>query len=191
MLNVDTFTCLSATDEDGHLVVPSDSLQLLPARLPYELLGPCILAAVDSLAAAARPANKHTDTQADNKSSGASQAAAHQQLLQAQPACQQQQQQVALQLYGIDLQEPITGPLVTCFQAYSFLQQLSLQELNVDAHAAAAIASMVQHTPSACSSQQAASGLVGLTLKHVFMGHTAWKTLLKGIAAGCQLQTLR
>lgn len=167
--------------------MPYDSLQLLPARLPYELLGPCILAAVDSLAAAARPAHKHTDTQADNKSSGASQAAAHEQLLHAQPTCQQQQQ-VALQLYGIDLQEPITGPLVTCFQAYSFLQQLSLQELNVDAHAATAIASMVHHPPSACST---ASGLTGLTLKNVFMCHAAWKTMLRGLAAGCQLQTLR
>lgn len=171
--------------------MPYDSLQLLPAKLPYELLGPCILAAVDSLAAAAGPARQHNDSRTCNQGSGSCQDAADGQLLQAQPACQQQQQQVALQLYGIDVQEPITGPLVTCFQAYSFLQQLSLQELNVDAHAAAAIASMVQHTPSACSTQHTASGLIGLTLKNVFMCQTAWQTLLRGIAAGCQVQTLR
>lgn len=173
-------------------MVPYDSLQLLPARLPYELLGPCILAAVDSVAAATTPAHQHTDSKNSSKTSGGSQStAADEKLLQAQPAREQQQQQVALQLYGIDLQEPITGPLVTCFQAYSFLQQLSLQELNVDAHAAAAIASMVQRTPSACNTQHTASGLIGLTLKNVFMCHTAWQTLLTGIAAGCQLQTLR
>lgn len=38
--------------EKGQLAISADSLLLLPAQLPYEMLGPCMLAAVDTSVAA-------------------------------------------------------------------------------------------------------------------------------------------
>lgn len=95
---------------------------------------------------------------------------------------------MGLQLCGIDLQEPVCGPLLTCFQAYPTLQQLGLRELNVDSHAAGTLANMWQshHTGSSVS------GLKVLSLQAVFMCQLAWARVAQGIMAGsCQLQTLR
>jgi hypothetical protein len=83
--------------------------------------------------------------------------------------------------------------LTTCVQAYPSVQQLDLQELNVDAHAAAALASLVQHT--CCTSQHTGrsseSGLQSISLRAVFMCQLAWQSLAEGISARCQLRTLR
>jgi uncharacterized protein YijF (DUF1287 family) len=145
--------------ENGQLVIPADSLLLLPAQLPYEMLGPCILAAVDTAVAAAQ---------------------------------QQDQQQLGLQLCGIDLQEPVCGPLLTCFQAYPTLQQLSLRELNIDSHAAATLANLWQPQHAGHSSSSSVSGLKVLSMQAVFMCQMAWQRVAQGIMAGvCQLQTLR
>jgi hypothetical protein len=169
---------VAATDADGQLSVTSDSMQLLPAHLPYELLGPCILAAVDRCAAA-------TSTQRTNQTA---QHIPAQQPNGSAPA-QLVQQQIGLQLYGIDLQEPVAGPLTTCFQAYPALQQLLLQELNVDTQAAAALAQHICCSPHRASSS---SSLQQLHLRAVFMGQLAWQALAGGLGhASCQLQTLR
>lgn len=179
------YFCL-ITGQDGHLIIPADSLLLLPAQLPYELLGPCILAAVDTAVA-----TSSVQRQQDRRTSQHASASQPQQSGPLQNG--QQHGQLCLQLNGIDLQEPICGPLTTCVQAYHALQQLHLQELNVDAHAAAAFASIVQHTccPSQHTSSSTGSGLQGLSLRAVFLCQLAWQSLAKGISAGCQLQTLR
>lgn len=172
---------LPMTDSDGKLWVPSDSLQLLPARMPYELLGPCILAAVDACAAAAQ---QDTNPLAPADGAPSAELDPQQQL--------KQQQQFGLHLYGIDLQEPITGPLSTCLQAYPALQQLVLQGLNVDTHAAAALAQHVCRSPQQGGAAAASSSLKQLHLHGVFMGQLAWQALVKGMGqASCQLQTLR
>lgn len=143
--------------EKGHLAIPADSLLLLPAQLPYEMLGPCVLAAVDN---AARQ--------------------------------QQDQQQLGLQLCGIDLQEPVCGPLLTCFQAYPTLQRLGLRELNVDSHAAGTLANMWRSHHTGRSNSSSVSGLKVLSLQAVFMCQLAWQRVAQGIMGGaCQLQTLR
>lgn len=169
-----------AAGEDGHLIIPTDSLQLLPARLPYELLGPCILAAVDSHAAAVTA--QHSSC-----------------MPQASQSCRQQTQHPALQhphmglqLCGLDLQQPLAAPLATCFAAYPFLRHLGLQELNIDTAVAGILGSLIQSPAcrmqgSCCSS----SSLIGLGLKSVFMCDLAWQAFSRGLAAGCQLQTLR
>jgi hypothetical protein len=162
-----------AIEEAGHLVIPADSLLLLPARLPYELLGPCMLAAVDAAAGAAQPS-----------STG--------QQLTTEPC-------TGLQLEGIDLQEPVTGPLSTCFTAtpYNFLQHLSLKELNVDAQAAAAVGSLIQSSasslqpPGSGSNSNSSNGLTSLCLQAVFMCQLAWQALTKGLSANCSLRVLR
>lgn len=158
--------------DDNCLVISADSLHLLPPQMPYELLGPCILAAVDRLAAPAAAAPSTTAV-----------ACTPQQKHQ-QPK-HRQQKGSGLRLYGVDLQEPIAGPLATCFSAYPFLQHLSLQELNIDSQAAAALGSNI------LQQQQQQSGLLSLCLRAVFMCDMAWQALMRGIAAGCCLQTLR
>lgn len=190
---------LLLTGEDGQLTIPADSLQLLPAKLSYELLGPCILAAVDHAVAATTPAQHQHSSLRDSRSSSCTpqHAPCNHQQPDILPPEQQQQERLGIHMYGIDLQEPVAGPLQTCYQAYPLLQQLSLQELNVDAHAAAALACMVQeatcmsqHTDCSSSNGRAA-GLRALSLTAVFMCQMAWQSIAKGIAAGCQLQTLR
>lgn len=92
---------------------------------------------------------------------------------------------MGLQLYGVDMQEPMAAPLMTCFAAYPCMQRLSLQELNVDVQAAGVLGSMVvQHTSGS-------SFLVTLELKTVYMCDLAWRAFVKGLAAGCQLHVLR
>ncbi|KAF6259399.1 hypothetical protein COO60DRAFT_1008119 [Scenedesmus sp. NREL 46B-D3] len=185
------------SNEYGQLVISSDSLRLLPAQLPYELLGPLILAAVDSLIA-----NKHQ--QCRHKTQQRSCAAVQLSLqdnfgLAAQGMKDDQQphqQQQGLQLVGIDLQQPAAAPLTTCMAAYSCLQQLSLQELNIDVCAAKALGSILHSGSNSFSSKGCSTGAAGcslrsLTLDTVFMCDMAWQALCKGLAAGCELQTLR
>lgn len=142
-------TCLSlpAVDDDGQLLISADSLRLLPARLPYELLAHALQAAVDSCASA------------------------------------QQQQLSGLRLVAVDLQEPAARPLRTCIAAYPCLTRLSLAELNVDVTAAAALGAI-------------AGGVSGGSLQHLalegtFMCDLAWQAFADGLAAGCQLTSLR
>lgn len=107
-------------------------------------------------------------------------------------AQQQGQQQLELQLCSIDLQEPVCGPLLTCFQAYPTLQRLGLRELNVDSHAAGTLANMWRPHHTGHSSSSSASGLKVLSLQAVFMCQLAWQGVAQGImGGGCQLQTLR
>lgn len=133
---------------DDSLVVCSESLRLLPSDLPYELLGPALLVALD-----ARVADCRGRGSALNE----------------------------LRLVSLDVQEPLSGPLSTCFAAFSCLQSLSLAELNVDTPAATALGQLL------CGGR-----ISGLSLQGVFLCETAWQGLFNGLAAGVTgLHTLR
>jgi hypothetical protein len=191
---------MPAVDDMGQLIISSDSLRLLPAQLPYELLGPLILAAVDGLVAESQHQTQHLNQQTKP-------AAAVQQKLALRRTCktfaedkqhdqQPCQQQRGLRLAGIDLQQPVAAPLTTCMAAYSCLQQLSLQELNIDVCAAKALGSILHSgsetfSSNGCSTGAAGCSLRSLTLDAVFMCDMAWRALCEGLAAGCELQTIR
>uniref|UniRef100_A0A383VZW8 Uncharacterized protein n=1 Tax=Tetradesmus obliquus TaxID=3088 RepID=A0A383VZW8_TETOB len=189
---------LNITD-DGQLVISSESLGMLPSQLPYELLGPLVLAAVDGIIAN----NQQQLTQPEQQQ--ATNAMQHKLTLHggaAPPAqseqrdCRLHHQQRGLQLVGIDLQQPVAAPLTTCMAAYSCLQQLSLQELNIDVCAAKALGSILHSgcsnfSSNGCSTGAAGCSLRSLTLDAVFMCDMAWQALCDGLAAGCELQTIR
>jgi hypothetical protein len=188
--------CVLAVNEAGQLVISSDSLRLLPAQLPYELLGPLILAAVDGIIANNQQQLQESNQQPDAVS--VQRKLALQENIGHAPLDEQQQhqQQQGLQLVGIDLQQPVAAPLTTCMAAYSCLQQLSLQELNIDVCAAKALGSILHSGSSSfssngCSTGAAGCSLRGLTLNGVFMCDMAWQALCDGLAAGCELQTIR
>jgi hypothetical protein len=187
--------CVPAVNEAGQLLISSDSLRLLPAQLPYELLGPLVLAAVDGIIA-----NNQQQLQQTNQQQVAASVqrklALQESISHAPPDKPQDQQQQGLQLVGIDLQQPVAAPLTTCMAAYSCLQQLSLQELNIDVCAAKALGSILHSGSSSfssngCSTGAAGCSLRGLTLDGVFMCDMAWQALCEGLAAGCELQTIR
>lgn len=170
---ISLYVALAAV-EDGQLSVTADSLRLLPQQLPYELLGALVLAAADAYASAQHVHGKQILQQLSEQQ-------AHVQFSNAQ--LQQQQQIQGLRLASIDLQEPVTRPLQTCLTAYTNIQQLSLNELNIDVSAAAALGSHLQ-TASGCH-------LHSFILDGVFMCELAWAALAEGMAAGCDLQALR
>jgi len=143
-----------------------DSLRLLPQLLPYELLGPLIIAAADTINSNITLPGVTLDSTA---------------MLQQQ---QKQPLQKGLRLISIDLQEPAAKPLQTCVAAYSNLQQLSLQELNIDV-------AMAQQLGQIASSKGAGSHLKQLCLQSVFMCETAWGLFLHELQQGCGLQVLR
>jgi hypothetical protein len=190
---------LPAATDDGQLVISSDSFLVLPSQLPYELLGPLVLAAVDGLISNNQQQSEqlHQQQAADavqrkhalHEGSGfPAQNGQHDQQLH--------QQQRGLHLVGIDLQQPVAAPLTTCMAAYSCLQQLSLQELNIDVCAAKALGSILHSGCSSFSSHGCSTGAAGcslrsLTLDAVFMCDMAWRALCDGLAAGCELHTIR
>lgn len=170
---------------------------MLPSQ-PYELLGPLVLAAVDGLIAN----NQQQLTQPEQQQ--ATNGVQHKLVshegsppqAQGEQRDQLHQQQHGLQLVGIDLQQPVAAPLTTCMAAYSCLQQLSLQELNIDVCAAKALGSILHSgcsnfSSNGCSTGAAGCSLRSLALDAVFMCDMAWQALCDGLAAGCELQTIR
>jgi hypothetical protein len=191
---------LPAVDEAGQLVISSDSLRLLPAQLPYELLGPLVLAAVDGIISdnqqQQKPSNQQQDPAAMQGKVALQDSPNRVPQDEQQDEQQQHHQQQGLQLVGIDLQQPVAAPLTTCMAAYACLQQLSLQELNIDVCAAKALGSILHSGSSSFSSNGCSTGAAGcslrsLTLDGVFMCDIAWQALCEGLAAGCELETIR
>lgn len=167
--------------EDYQLVITADSLRLLPQQLAYDLIGPMVLAAVDSRSSL----QQHHGCRINPQQSSAQQVQANTLL---KPA---QQQLQGLQLVSIDLQEPIAQPLRCCLEAYTHIQQLHLKDLNIDVPMAKTLGSILHHSNQEVSRQSRRCRLQSLGFDGVFMCDSAWQAFAEGLAAGCGLQSLR
>jgi hypothetical protein len=170
---------LPAVDEHGHLAITADSLASLDhhGHLSYDLLGPLLLAAVHSLMAAATSTCTDVGGARDDHEAAA--------------AMQHPQPCACLCLQDIDVQEPLAQPLRTCVGAYACLQHLCLRDCNIDAAAAAVLATLCCSTSCGDSCSSSGVHLTQLSLDGVFMCELAWRGFTQGLAAGCALTQLR